>query len=142
MKMCSINSNYINKMSFMWFNWREIAQTDRANGGLGLMQMLLEITWAIKWNRSFMSCLNVMAAWQEEIITGRLCSASNKETDRDKKSRRERTVERVRVSGRQLYYSNLKKIMEQRQKGSQTNLSTITSCACVCVCVCACLYDL
>lgn len=68
-------------MSFMWFNWRVIALTDRANGGLGLMQMLMQITWGIKWNRSFMSCLNVMAAWQEEIITGRLCSASK--TDRD-----------------------------------------------------------
>jgi len=51
------------------------------------MQILLEI----KCNRSFMSCLNVMAAWLEEIITGRLCSANNKESRRE---RRERTSER------------------------------------------------
>lgn len=94
MEICLISSNEVNKTSFMWFNCREIVQTDRANGGLGLMQMLLEITWAIKWNRSFMSCLNVMAAWHEEIITRRLCSANNKETRRDEKSReRERLRE-------------------------------------------------
>lgn len=87
-----IGSNDFNKMAFMWFSWREIARTDRINGGLVLIQMLMQISWVIKWNRSFMSCLNVMAAWQQEIITGQLCSASK--TDRDEKSRRER--ERLR----------------------------------------------
>lgn len=59
-----------NVKHFMGFNWREIAQIDMANGGLGLMVMLMEITLGIKWNRSFMSRANATAAWQEEIITG------------------------------------------------------------------------